>query len=219
MAQSYYVIELTFKWLVVLLLGLAVLIILAFAGGYGAAWSVFRADHAEVVATPTPGISSVEVPKDTGPEVVLSEATPVALKPTLVPHRESQTQARQPASGQAPTPTAETRSEPTPVPVRKAETKETVAARAGESAKKNTPLMFWVQVLASRHIGAIEKARKRLVEAGFPNDHHRVIESRVAGGGVLLKLRVGPFPDHRSADRVRNRLQKQKFPDAWVVSP
>ncbi len=217
MAQSYYVIELTLKWLILLLAGLALLMVLAFVGGYGAAWSVFRAEGGLVEATPTPRVLSVELPEETEPKVVLSEATPVPPRPTLVPRAGGSSVGKQKLS-ESPVPThtvpakTPTRA-PTPRPT------ATPKARATKSPKKAAATVFWVQVLASRHIEAIEKARRMLVEIGFPNDHHRVIESRVAGGGTLLKLRVGPFPDHESAERVRSRLQKKKFPDAWVVKP
>ena len=204
MSPTYYVIELTPRWLTVLLLALAALMVLAFVGGYGAAWSVMG-DGGEVAErAPQTGEAAVEtkvVEASTGPEVVQSVATPVPAEPTIVP-----------GPAQTPSPTPTPRPEPTPVPPKPT---ATATAHAVESA--GAP--FWVQVLASGNIQAIEKARRRLVEVGFPNANHKVSESRVAGGGVLLKLRVGPFPDRRSASRVMTRMQQSGFPDAWVVSP
>ena len=43
--------------------------------------------------------------------------------------------------------------------------------------------------------------------------------ARVAGGDELHKLRVGPFPDRESADRVAERMRASGFPDAWIVAP
>jgi cell division septation protein DedD len=78
---------------------------------------------------------------------------------------------------------------------------------------------LWVQVLASSRRAAIESARSTLVEAGFPRTNQKVVETIVAGGTTLLKLRVGPFPDRASADRVMARMRSAGFPDAWVVTP
>lgn len=78
---------------------------------------------------------------------------------------------------------------------------------------------FWVQVVASSTERSIERAAKQLSEIGFPPDHQQVITSRVAGGKVLHKLRVGPFPDRDSADRVVRRMRSSGFSDAWIVVP
>jgi len=209
MAQTYYVIELTLKWLILLLAGLALLIVLAFAGGYGAAYSVLRSAGKGAVPEVAPAVETVEVQARKTPAVVLSEATPVPPKPTLPPTASGVAKAKkhrvQQPSPQAPTPTTP----PKPTPTR--------TARAARH--KSSPTTFWVQVLASRHAETIEKARKRLKDVGFPRDHQRVVKSKAAGGSILLKLRVGPFPDRESAERVRQRLRRQKFPDAWVVTP
>ena len=51
MRASYYVIELSKRWLTVLLVALALVMVLAFALGYGAAWSVLSGGQgAEKVA-------------------------------------------------------------------------------------------------------------------------------------------------------------------------
>lgn len=222
MAGKYYIIELPLKWLILLLLGMALLMVLAFGGGYGAAWSVFRAQG----YAPEELVSAMEMPAEeisteTQPKVILSEATPIVPQPTVSP-------GVSPAQvGPSPTPVKKAVAIPEAVPTN-------VAGRTGQGAPqpgltaekagvapraKPVSPVFLVQVLASGHVAAIEKARKQLVEIGFPNDHHRVVESRLAGGGVLLKLRVGPFPDHVSAQRVKMRLQHKGFPDAWVVVP
>lgn len=78
---------------------------------------------------------------------------------------------------------------------------------------------FWVQVLASSTPQAMERAAKKLADLGFPEEHQRVTTSQVAGGNVLYKLRVGPFPDRDSADRVVRRMRSSGYPDAWIVVP
>ncbi len=45
MSRSYYVIELSARWLTVLLIALALVMVVAFALGYGAAWSVLTAEQ------------------------------------------------------------------------------------------------------------------------------------------------------------------------------
>ena len=68
MAPTYYVIELTARWLTVLLVALALVMVLAFVFGYGAAWSVLSAGPpgtetmvSELGATPTPTLVEVEI--------------------------------------------------------------------------------------------------------------------------------------------------------------
>ena len=78
---------------------------------------------------------------------------------------------------------------------------------------------FWVQVFASSKMATIEEARGRLRELGFGADNQRVESTMVAGGRQLHKLRVGPFPDRESADRVARRMRDSGYPDAWIVAP
>jgi cell division septation protein DedD len=188
MAPTYYVIELTARWLTVLLVALALVMVLAFVFGYGAAWSVLsdRPPGAETMvselgATPTPTLVEVEitaVPEDS----TTPEATRVAPTPT-----------RRPPATPKPEPTAR---------------------RSAERVEG-----FWVQIFASSRPAAIEKARGQLSDLGFAADHQRVETVQVAGGDELHKLRVGPFPDRESADRVAERMRAAGFPDAWIVAP
>jgi hypothetical protein len=76
-----------------------------------------------------------------------------------------------------------------------------------------------VQVLASGNATAIEAARTRLDSLGFPKDHQAVTRGPGPGGQELLKLRVGPFPDRASADRVAERMKASGYSGAWVVAP
>jgi len=206
MSKTYYVIELTPKWLAILLVALAGLLVLAFVGGYGAAWSTLGGTVAAVVVPAAGGehaVAEVEIEDPRGSEVVASVATPDPPKPTVTPIVE----AVEPAQTSTPVP------EPTATP------QPTVVPTVPVATVPPRPTGYQVQVLASSRIQAIEKARRQLVDVGFPNSEHQVVETRVAGGGVLLKLRIGPFPDHASAERVMRRMQAGGFPDAWVVKP
>lgn len=208
MSRTYYVIELTPKWLAILLVAFVGVMVLAFVGGYGAAWSTLGGSLASGDAGPTAdptAITEVDVEATPSPPVVLSKATPNPQKPTVVPVVESVRP--DPTATPAPKPTA------TPVP------KPTPTRRPQPPKQEAAAEEYAVQVLASSGIQAIERARQKLVELGFPNDTHDIVESRVAGGGILLKLRIGPFPDRASADRVMERMQGGGFPDAWVVRP
>ncbi|MEN8165522.1 MAG: SPOR domain-containing protein [Acidobacteriota bacterium] len=206
MSKTYYVIELTPRWLAILLVALAGLLVLAFVGGYGAAWSTLGGSlTARVVPAAEGGdaVAEVEIEDPQGSEVVASVATPDPPKPTVTPVVEAV----------EPTPT------PTPSPEPTATPQPTAIPTAPVVVAPPKAEGFQVQVLASSRIQAIEKARRQLVDVGFPNSEHKVVETRVAGGGILLKLRIGPFPDHASAERVMRRMQTGGFPDAWVVKP
>jgi cell division septation protein DedD len=193
MGRSYYVIELSARWLTVLLVALALLMVTAFSLGYGAAWSVKSARSGPAAdASPTPIVMTEVVldptipepqPSPTGPAAT---ATPQPLPPTVV---------------------APTRVPATPTP--QEEPSPTVAPSSE----------FWVQVMASSKNATIAEARTKLVGLGFDLDHQRVVHSQVAGGNELIKLRVGPFPNRASADRVLQRMRAADFPDAWVVVP
>jgi cell division septation protein DedD len=104
---------------------------------------------------------------------------------------------------------------PTPTFVPPTATPEPIPTKATlESAEG-----FWVQVLASGREDSIERARKKLVEAGFSRERQRVVTEEAGGGNELLKLRVGSFPDRASAEQVAKRMKASGFPDAWVVAP
>jgi cell division septation protein DedD len=77
---------------------------------------------------------------------------------------------------------------------------------------------YWVQVLASTSTSAVEAAAAKLGDLGFAGDRRRVVRSDEEGN-ELLRLRVGPFPDRTSAERVARRMQESGFSGAWVVAP
>lgn len=192
MSRSYYVIELSARWLTVLLAGLALLMVLAFGLGYGAARSTAMGESGSAGAEPahTPLVETEVIP----------DRTEVAPPPT--PSAPAATPTRRPMP-----PTAVP---PTTVP----------ASPTPEPRPTKTPVQgFWVQVLASSSEASIEDARTRLVGLGFDREHQRPVREDDAAGNELIKLRVGPFPDRTSADRVLQRMQAAGFPDAWVVVP
>ena len=190
MAPTYYVIELSARWLTVLLVALAVVMVLAFAFGYGAAWSVLSSHQASAEPLPV----GTPRPSVAPPDAIVEQ---VIDAPTLVPPT------RTPAATVVPTST------PLPMPTRVPPT--VAAAKPAEG--------YWVQVLASSTPQAMEQAGRKLDELGFPPDHQQVATTQVAGGSVLYKLRVGPFPDRDSADRIVARMRVSGFPDAWIVAP
>jgi cell division septation protein DedD len=185
MSQSYYVIELSARWLTVLLVALAVIMVLAFALGYGAAWSVLSSERH--------GPSSMTA--------LAAAATPTSIPEIVIPTPEA---AAENTPTPLPVPTATPTAEPTRVPT----PRSTPTATASD---------FYVQVLASSRSDAVEAARAKLVDLGFPRDNQRVMTGD--GGATLFKLQVGPFPDRSSADRVAQRMSAAGFPDAWVVAP
>ncbi|MCU0304723.1 MAG: SPOR domain-containing protein [Thermoanaerobaculales bacterium] len=194
MSRSYYVIELSARWLTVLLVALAVLMVLAFGLGYGAARSTDASVATPGGASPTPTILTQVIPDPTvveprpSPTPPIATATPPPMPPTAAPP--------------PPTPT-----EPPPTPT--ARPKPSPTAAAG----------LWVQVLASSSRPSIDEARAKLVRLGFDHEHHQLVTGDVADGNALVKLRVGPFPDRMSADRVVERMRAAGFPGAWVVAP
>lgn len=119
------------------------------------------------------------------------------------------------AVAEDPTPKAAPTQTPTETPLPAKPTPEPEPTKAPAAVTDG----FWVQVLASTSDGAVENARKRLAELGFAREHQSVIRSPGPGGNELLKLRVGPFPDRPSAERVVKRMQSSGFSDAWVVAP
>jgi cell division protein FtsN len=203
MRPTYYQIELTGRMLTALLVALALLLVLAFAFGYGAAWSVLSARQPAEPGgiTALPGAA---VPDRT------PTPTPTAREVAEVPVRPPATLA---VSHATPVPTPTERPLPTPRPV--PPTPRPQPTSPGLSAGG----AYWVQVLAVEDRRAIDTARDQLVENGFPRDHHRVEQTKVAGGSLLYKLRVGPFIDAESATRVKVRMRSSGFPDAWVVPP
>jgi cell division protein FtsN len=207
MAKTYYVIELTPRWLAATIIAMAALVVGAFALGYGAGSGSDRGPRPAVGpasgVVPSPTVAEVEVDDPQEDPVVTSVATPMPMEPTLTP-----------PPGWKPSVATPTVVPPTPTTVPATATQRPAVPTAAPAATE-----FWVQVLASGNRQNIDSARTKLEENGFPRANQNIVQARVAGGNVLYKLRVGPFPDRASADRVMVRMQRSGFPDAWVVSP
>jgi cell division septation protein DedD len=201
MPSTYYQIELSARTLTALLVALAVLMVLAFALGYGAAWSVLAAgdqpaagppERPPVLPTavpPTPTRIAAGVPTVL-PEVV-STAVPTLPQPTAAP-----------APPLEPSPQATTTPAPAPTAVPLEE-----------------PAGFWVQVAAAGNRRVAADTGKKLEKQGFPPDHQRVLAGTAANGRPVWKVQVGPLPDRESANRVVQRLKAAGFRDAWIVLP
>lgn len=189
MSRSYYVIELSARWLTVLLVALALVMVLAFALGYSAAWSVL----------------SDEGPSDDGLTALQAAATPTLIPEVVIPTPSV-------------APTQEVEATPVPEPTATPSPEPTVPPTPRPTA---TPAVteFFVQVLASSRSRTVEEARAKLEGLGFPSDHQHLITVQNPGSAALYKLRVGPFPDRASADRVSKRMSAEGFPDSWVVAP
>jgi cell division septation protein DedD len=192
MAPSYYVIELTARWLAILLAALAVVMILAFVFGYGAAWSVLEQQAPPPVAMAAGPSGGTPTPTPIEVRISAPEPSPTVEAPAPA------TATPQPPATATPSPPAT----PTPQP-----------------PPEERDDGFWVQVLASTTSEAVERSRGQLEELGFTEARQRVVRSRESEGNELYKLRVGPFPDRDSAERVAKRMQASGFPDAWVVAP
>ncbi len=186
MSRSYYVIELSARWLTVLLVALALVMVVAFALGYGAAWSVLTAEQ------PAGEMTALQ-----------AAATPTEIPEVVIPTAIADATARPAATA---TPTATPRP-PAPTPT----TPPPTATPATTD--------FFVQVLASSRSASVESARTRLEGLGFPRENQHLITVQDAGSPTLYKVRLGPFPDRGSADRVAQRMSAAGFPDAWVVAP
>jgi len=191
MSQSYYVIELSARWLTVLLVALAVVMVLAFGLGYGAAWSVL----------------SDERTNEDGLTALRAAATPTSIPEVVIP-----TPLSAPQDEVEPTP------EPTPEPTATPEPEPTAPPTPRPTAPPAVT-DFFVQVLASSKLPTVEEARTKLEGLGFPRDHQHLITVQNPGSAALYKLRVGPFIDRASAERVSQRMGAAGFPDSWVVAP
>ncbi len=205
MSRVYYEIQLTARQLSFGLVLFVLLLIAAFLLGYGAGQSLVPATRpagpgsegplAETVIPPAAGVTPSEGGGAPTPAGALPSPTPETTHPA--------------------TPTRKARPTPSPVP--------TVTPPARRTAPRNpaseTRGGYWVQVLAARHAEAVASARAKLVELDFPRGRHWILQAPTAEGTILYKVRVGPFPDRDSAERVTRRMQASGFPDAWVVVP
>jgi len=95
-------------------------------------------------------------------------------------------------------------------------------SKSSHTPAKPTPTPIWgfyIQPLATSEVSSITDARRRLMKIGFVESRLHVIETTVAGGNRLFKLRVGPFPHRIAAEEVLVRIRHNGFVDAWIVAP
>jgi cell division septation protein DedD len=116
--------------------------------------------------------------------------------------------------GEQPTPEAMPTRPPTATPVPPTATPKPKPTKKPEKILEG----YWVQVVAVSNPASVEKAQADLAELGFTRDRQQV-EETVSGGNVLHRLRVGPFPDRPSADRVATRMKAAGYSGAFVVAP
>jgi cell division protein FtsN len=152
---------------------------------------------AEPTATPDPvllltgeGTSAPRLPGD-----ILAAATPVAA---LV--------SPEPAAAAAAATAA-----PTAAPTRPPRPTPTARPRPSATPRPTAPPLYWIQVGALSQADQAEGVRQRVIALGFASDQVLVL----AGTGGKYRVRLGPFPDQESADRVEARLKMQGFPDAY----
>lgn len=195
--RLYYQIELTARQLTLTLVGVAALCVASFVLGYAAAWSVMGdrggAGERRIGVGPSP--------------------TPTAL--VVAETRVTPSVERTPTATARPRPTRVPTTTPAPAATPTAKPRSTDVAKAPESARDG----FWVQVIAVSEPDSLGTVRSRMVELGFPQDHQWLVRTADGSGGTIYKLRVGPLPDRRSADRVARRMKVSGYPGAWVVSP
>jgi cell division protein FtsN len=201
----YFEIIITRRQLAGLLGGVVLLVAIAFGLGVTVRWFEPAAPPREYIARSTPPATGDTMTHLLGPAPESSAApgrespaTPVP-PPTFPPAEPTATPTQPPAPptpGPSPT-TAPSR----PTPVRVAVAAVDVAAQR------------WVQIAALSHRRQAEGVRTRVMALGFTRTQV-VVEPAPHG---KFRVRLGPFPDGESADRVAARLRAQGFPGAFVV--
>ena len=96
---------------------------------------------------------------------------------------------------------------------------EPTAAPTPRPEPTAAPDEFYVQVVAVARRASVEEARTKLEGLGFTRERQHLITVQDPGSPALYKLRIGPFPDRSSADRVAKRMSAAGFQNAWVVAP
>ena len=139
---------------------------------------------------PTPEMGEKKLGFDDGPPREAETPTPVPAGKTI--------EKKAPEAAPAEASPAEAR--PTPAPAAKKET-------AKKEARKEPAGPFFVQLLATKEPEAADTLVKKLKDAGgFRNPD----VSPVPGKAGTYRVRVGPFADRASAERVVARLKKEK---------
>jgi len=75
---------------------------------------------------------------------------------------------------------------------------------------------FWVQTLSTR--SEREAKSRRAVLSG--HGYRAIVESaRGAGGPILYRVRVGPFPSREEATKAAQALERKERAKTWIVPP
>ncbi len=146
-------------------------------------------DGDESAAEP-PSVDAFGMPAEATPGAPAAAAPPPTAVPTAVPTA-APTAVPTAVPTAPPVPTATPAPTPLPLP-------------AGE----------WIQVGALSRTALAEGLRQRIIALGYRPDQVVVVPT----GDGKYRVRLGPFPDRESADRVLARLHAEGFPDAFVVS-
>ena len=85
------------------------------------------------------------------------------------------------------------------------------------SKKKRACVEYWVEVVRTSDPEIIEATRPKLKELGFPVYHQKLITIEDDGALPLYKLRIGPIPHKKDANRITFDLQKAGFTAAWLI--
>ena len=106
------------------------------------------------------------------------------------------------------TPGSDTQATPPPRPPRPT---PTAKPKPAATPQPTAPPQYWIQVGAVSRPEQAEGLRQRVVAQGYRPEQVLAL----AGTGGKYRVRLGPFPDQESADRVEARLKAQGFPDAY----
>lgn len=131
--------------------------------------------------------------------------------------KEQQPAAVAPAEGLAPDrpgsaspPRTPTTAEP---PASAASTAPTSEAQSGTDDPRAAS-GFWIQVHSSTDLAKAEEIAARLREAGFPF----LIKDSPKQGGILRKIRVGPYGSKDDANSAAARVRREVKLDTWVTN-
>ncbi|MCX7895664.1 MAG: SPOR domain-containing protein [Thermoanaerobaculum sp.] len=185
----YYQLVVSGRQIVVFALALAAVLVVVFTLGVGVGL-MEREHRRQAEGQPTLQVAFAATPATT---VVPSPPNPV-VEPEVPPT---------PTPEPSPIPTAVLPPTLTPAPAK-------VASQEGEGVRG-----VWVQVAALRSRSDAEGVRHRVLALGFRPEQVRVLP--LASG--KYRVRLGPFPDRESGLRVVARVQREGFPEAFLVGP
>ncbi len=209
MDEKHFEIIVTGRQLALFIAGVAGAVLIAFGIGVGVGLMQAGTGSGAAAADLPPGIVSEPLePYPEGDEGAMeppavdafgmgAEATPAPSPAVATPEPRPTEPAPTAAPTAVPTPAPTATPRPTPAPT-------PPPLPAGE----------WIQVGALSRTALAEGLRQRVIALGYRPDQVVVVPT----GDGKYRVRLGPFPDRESADRVLARLHADGFPDAFVVS-